>query len=84
MLDVMYVMLAVGARLTMVLLIGPDWPVRPLPLQLKLVTPAGKLSVTLTFVAVLGPLFVAIAVARTHHFGPAFLWLALPAAGAAT
>jgi len=32
--------------------------------------------------AVLGPLFVAGSVARTHHFGPAFLWLALPAAGA--
>ncbi|HEX3144849.1 MAG TPA: MFS transporter [Pyrinomonadaceae bacterium] len=32
--------------------------------------------------AVLGPVFVAISVARTHHFGPAFLWLALPAAGA--
>src|SRR5215831_1778504 len=31
--------------------------------------------------AVLGPLFVAASVARTHHFGPAFLWLALPAAG---
>jgi hypothetical protein len=29
-----------------------------------------------------GPLFVAASVARTHHFGPAFLWLALPAAGA--
>lgn len=32
--------------------------------------------------AVLGPLMVAGSVARTHHFGPAFLWLALPAAGA--
>jgi MFS family permease len=32
--------------------------------------------------AVLGPLFVAVSVARTHHFGPAFLWLAVPAAGA--
>jgi len=32
--------------------------------------------------AVLGPVFVAISVARTHRFGPAFLWLALPAAGA--
>lgn len=32
--------------------------------------------------AVLGPVFVAISVARTHHFGSAFLWLALPAAGA--
>jgi MFS family permease len=32
--------------------------------------------------AVLGPLFVAASVARTHQFGPAFLWLALPAAGA--
>jgi len=31
---------------------------------------------------VLGPVFVAISVAHTHHFGPAFLWLALPAAGA--
>jgi MFS family permease len=32
--------------------------------------------------AVHGPLLVAGSVARTHHFGPAFLWLALPAAGA--
>jgi MFS family permease len=32
--------------------------------------------------AVVGPLLVAGAVARTHHFGPAFLWLALPALGA--
>src|ERR1043165_8320556 len=32
--------------------------------------------------AVLGPVFVAIAVFRSHHFGPAFLWLALPAAAA--
>jgi len=32
--------------------------------------------------AVLGPLLVASSVARTHHFGPAFLWLALPAGGA--
>ncbi len=32
--------------------------------------------------AVLGPLFVAASVARSHHFGPAFLWLALPALGA--
>lgn len=32
--------------------------------------------------AVLGPLLVASAVARTHHFGPAFLWLAVPAVGA--
>jgi MFS family permease len=32
--------------------------------------------------AVLGPLLVAASVARTHHFGPAFLWLALPAFGA--
>jgi len=32
--------------------------------------------------AVLGPLFVAISVARTHHFGAAFLWLGVPAAGA--
>src|SRR5947208_14169787 len=29
--------------------------------------------------AVLGPLLVATAVARSHHFGPAFLWLAVPA-----
>ena len=29
--------------------------------------------------AVLGPLLVATSVARTHHFGPAFLWLAAPA-----
>jgi hypothetical protein len=32
--------------------------------------------------AVLGPLFVAISVARNHRVGPAFLWLALPAIGA--
>src|SRR5499427_1852296 len=32
--------------------------------------------------AVLGPLLVAVSVARTHLFGPAFLWLGLPAAGA--
>jgi len=32
--------------------------------------------------AVLGPLLVAASVARTHHFGSAFLLLALPAAGA--
>lgn len=32
--------------------------------------------------AVLGPLLVASSVARTHHFGPAFLWLAVPALGA--
>jgi hypothetical protein len=32
--------------------------------------------------AVLGPILVTIAVARTHHFEPAFLWLAAPAGGA--
>ncbi len=32
--------------------------------------------------AVLGPLFVAVSVARTHHFGPAFLWLGVPAVAA--
>src|SRR5258708_26225956 len=32
--------------------------------------------------AVLGPLFVAVSVARTHHFGPAFLLLVLPAVAA--
>jgi MFS family permease len=32
--------------------------------------------------AVLGPLLVASSVARTHHFGPAFIWLAVPALGA--
>jgi len=32
--------------------------------------------------AVLGPILVTIAVVRTHHFEPAFLWLAVPAAGA--
>jgi MFS family permease len=32
--------------------------------------------------AVMGPLFVAYAVAKTSNFGPAFLWLALPAVGA--
>lgn len=30
--------------------------------------------------AVIGPLLVAASVARTHKFGPAFLWLAVPAA----
>ena len=32
--------------------------------------------------AVLGPLLVAASVARTHHFGPAFLWLGVPAGAA--
>ena len=32
--------------------------------------------------AVLGPLLVAASVARSHSFGPAFLWLAVPAVGA--
>jgi len=32
--------------------------------------------------AVLGPLFVAAAVARSHRFGPAFLWLAVPGVAA--
>ena len=32
--------------------------------------------------AVLGPLLVAGVVARENHFGPAFLWLAIPAFGA--
>jgi len=32
--------------------------------------------------AVLGPLLVTLVVARTHRFEPAFLWLAVPAAGA--
>ncbi len=32
--------------------------------------------------AVLGPLFVAAAVARTNSFGPAFLWLSVPALAA--
>jgi len=32
--------------------------------------------------AVLGPLLIAASVARSNNFGPAFLWLALPAAGA--
>jgi predicted MFS family arabinose efflux permease len=32
--------------------------------------------------AVLGPLLMVAAVARTNHFGPGFLWLALPAVGA--
>lgn len=34
--------------------------------------------------AVMGPLFVAYAVAKTNHFGPAFLWLVVPAVGAFT
>ncbi len=32
--------------------------------------------------AVMGPLFVAYSVAKTNHFGPAFLWLGAPAVGA--
>jgi MFS family permease len=32
--------------------------------------------------AVVGPVFVAISVARTHHFHQAFLWLSVPAAAA--
>jgi MFS family permease len=32
--------------------------------------------------AVLGPLLVAISVAHSHNFGPAFLWLAVPAVAA--
>jgi MFS family permease len=32
--------------------------------------------------AVLGPLFIAVIVARESHFGPAFLWLVFPAFGA--
>jgi MFS family permease len=32
--------------------------------------------------AVLGPVLVTLIVARTHRFEPAFLWLAVPAAGA--
>jgi MFS family permease len=32
--------------------------------------------------AVLGPLLVAASVARTNHFGPAFLWLGVPAVAA--
>src|SRR6185436_20309191 len=39
----------------MVSLIGPVWPLSPLPLQEKLVTPAGSGSLTVTLVAVLGP-----------------------------
>jgi MFS family permease len=31
--------------------------------------------------AVIGPLLMVAAVARSHHFGPGFLWLAFPAAG---
>jgi len=32
--------------------------------------------------AVLGPVLVTVAVARAHHFGPAFLWLGVPAIAA--
>jgi predicted MFS family arabinose efflux permease len=31
--------------------------------------------------AVIGPLLMVAAVARTHHFGPPFLWLVFPAIG---
>jgi MFS family permease len=31
--------------------------------------------------AVIGPLLMVAAVARSHHFGPTFLWLAFPAVG---
>ena len=31
--------------------------------------------------AVIGPLLMVAAVARSHHFGPGFLWLAFPAVG---
>ncbi len=31
--------------------------------------------------AVIGPLYMAAAVAKAHHFGPPFLWLAFPAVG---
>ena len=31
--------------------------------------------------AVIGPLLIVAAVARSHDFGPAFLWLAIPAVG---
>ncbi len=31
--------------------------------------------------AVIGPLLMVAAVARSHHFGPAFFWLAFPAVG---
>lgn len=31
--------------------------------------------------AVIGPLLMVAAVARSHHFGPSFLWLAFPALG---
>src|SRR6202453_4699967 len=31
--------------------------------------------------AVIGPLLMVAAVARSHHFGPCFLWLAFPALG---
>ncbi|MES1256848.1 MAG: MFS transporter, partial [Acidobacteriota bacterium] len=31
--------------------------------------------------AVIGPLLMGVAVARSHHYGPAFLWLVVPALG---
>src|ERR1700733_7056561 len=31
--------------------------------------------------AMIGPLLMVVAVARSHHFGPGFLWLAFPAVG---
>jgi len=34
--------------------------------------------------AVIGPLLMVAAVARSHHFGPSFLWLAFPALGTLT
>jgi len=49
------VTLAPLARLAMVSLMAPDTLVWPLPLQVSLAIPAGKVSLTATLVAVLGP-----------------------------
>ena len=46
----------------MLSLIGPETLFWPLPLQVKELRPAGTGSLTLTFVAVLGPLLLTVMV----------------------
>src|ERR1700682_298154 len=54
--------LAPGARLAMVSLMARDTLVWPLPLQVSLAIPAGKVSLTDTFVAVLRPVLLTVIV----------------------